>query len=67
MKEKTDINLLEKVLTNNFNRKEFFINKAIAWMLSDYSKTNSGWVKLFIVDNKDKLSSLTIREASKYL
>lgn len=66
-KEKTDTDLLEKILTNNFGSSEFFINKAIGWILRDYSKTNPQWVKEFIDKNEDKMSTLSIREASKYL
>ena len=40
--------LLEKILENNLNSSEFFINKAIGWALRDYSKTNPAWVKKFI-------------------
>ncbi|WP_193435573.1 DNA alkylation repair protein, partial [Streptococcus suis] len=43
-KEKTDTELLEKILVNNLNQTEFFINKAIGWSLRDYSKTNPDWV-----------------------
>lgn len=66
-KEKTDTDLLEKILTNNFGSSEFFINKAIGWILRDYSKTNPQWVKEFIDKYEDKMSTLSIREASKYL
>lgn len=45
----------------------FFINKAIGWALRDYSKTNTDWVKNFIAKYKPGLSTLSIREASKYL
>ena len=32
-KEKTDTDLLEKVILNNLGQSEFFINKAIGWSL----------------------------------
>ena len=66
-KDKTDTVLLEKILINNLNNNEFFINKAIGWALRDYSKTNTDWVKNFIAKYKPGLSTLSIREASKYL
>ena len=66
-KEKTNTELLEKVLENNLGQAEFFINKAIGWALRDYSKTNPEWVKNFIEKNKEKMAKLSIREASKYL
>ena len=66
-KEKTDTDLLEKILVNNLNYTEFFINKAIGWALRDYSKTNPQWVKDFIEKYKNNMASLSIREASKYI
>ena len=66
-KEKTNTELLEKILKNNLEQTEFFINKAIGWALRDYSKTNSEWVKNFIEENKEKMAKLSIKEASKYL
>ncbi|MGI1826540.1 DNA alkylation repair protein [Ligilactobacillus salivarius] len=66
-KDKTDTVLLEKILINNLNSNEFFINKSIGWALRDYSKTNTDWVKNFITKHKSGLSTLSIREASKYL
>ncbi|MDO4780247.1 MAG: DNA alkylation repair protein [Bacteroides sp.] len=66
-KEKTNVNLLEKILINNLGSNEFFINKAIGWSLRDYSKTNPEWVRKFIETHKDKMSSLSIREGGKYL
>jgi hypothetical protein len=66
-KEKTNTELLEKILKNNLGQTEFFINKAIGWALRDYSKTNPEWVKNFIEKNKENMAKLSIKEASKYL
>ncbi len=66
-KEKTNTRLLETVLTNNFGSNEFFVNKAIGWALRDYSKTDPQWVRRFIETYKDKMNTLSIREASKYI
>ncbi len=66
-KEKTNTHLLEQILLNNLESEEFFINKAIGWSLRDYSKTNPDWVRDFIKKHKAKMSSLSIKEASKYL
>lgn len=66
-KEKTNTELLEKVLENNLGQAEFFINKAIGWALRDYSKTNPEWVKTFIEKNRENMAKLSIKEASKYL
>lgn len=63
----TDVELLEKILTNNFGSSEFFINKAIGWSLRDYSKSNPEWVRDFLRRHSARMSPLSIREASKYL
>lgn len=66
-KEKTNTKLLSEILENNFNSDEFFIKKAIGWALREYSKTNADWVTDFITENKQNLSSLSYREAAKYI
>ena len=66
-KEKTNVQLMEKILLHNLNQAEFFINKAIGWALRDYSKTNPTWVAGFIEKNKERMADLSIKEASKYL
>ncbi len=64
-KEKTDRNLLSEIIKMNNGSKEFFINKAIGWALREYSKTNREWVREFI--GSESLSSLSVREGSKYI
>ncbi|ESV53770.1 DNA alkylation repair enzyme [Streptococcus agalactiae LMG 14747] len=66
-KENTDTHLLSQIIIANRRSQEFFINKAIGWALRDYSKTNPLWVSDFILTYNKQLSSLSIREASKYL
>ena len=58
---------MEKILLNNLDQTEFFINKAIGWALRDYSKTNLDWVARFIEKNKERMAEPSIKEASKYL
>ena len=66
-KQKTNTELLEKIIVNNLGQTEFFINKAIGWSLRDYSKVNPVWVKDFIKRYENKMDKLSIREASKYI
>lgn len=72
-KEKSDTNLLAKIIKTNLKipctdkDEKFFIDKAIGWALREYSKTNPSWVKSFLAENKNDLSKLSTREASKYL
>lgn len=66
-KDKTDPEMLAAIIEQNLNQSEFFINKAIGWALRDYSKTDPQWVRVFIENHRDQLSSLSIKEGSKYL
>ena len=64
-KEKIDLDCLEHVIDQLLGSKEFFINKAIGWMLREHSKRDAAWVSDFI--ELKELSNLSKREASKYL
>lgn len=66
-KQATDTELLEKIIKSNLSSSEFFINKAIGWILRDYSKTDPDWVAQFIDHNREDMHPLSIREGSKYL
>ena len=67
LKDRTDTELLEQIIVNCFGSDEFFINKAIGWALRDYSKTDPAFVKEFINKYEDRMSRLSIKEASKYI
>ena len=47
--------------------KEFFIRKAIGWVLREVSKQNPGRVASFVDARVERISGVTIREAVKYL
>ena len=47
--------------------KEFFIRKAIGWVLRDTSKKRPALVRAFVDEHEDRMSGLTRREATKYL
>jgi 3-methyladenine DNA glycosylase AlkD len=64
-KEKTDTELLSHYIEELALHKDFFIRKAIGWVLREYSKTNREWVRDFV--GSHTLSGLSVREASKYL
>lgn len=69
-KEKLDTDLLTFVIdfltSSKTSSKEFFINKAIGWILREYSKTNPKWVLDFVKNNELELSNLSKREALKW-
>ncbi|WP_372944699.1 DNA alkylation repair protein [Muriicola sp.] len=46
-KEELDTEFLKKIITRLLGSREFFINKAIGWILREYSKTDPAWVKEF--------------------
>jgi len=64
-KGRTDTNTLAGIIEKNSSSKEFFINKAIGWILREYSKTDKEWVRGFL--DTHTLAPLSVREASKYL
>ncbi|HEX4839435.1 MAG TPA: DNA alkylation repair protein [Rhabdochlamydiaceae bacterium] len=66
-KEMTDEEILFKYCQKTMHEKEFFIRKAIGWVLREYSKTNPRSVKKFIAKHQSSLSPLSIREGSKYI
>ena len=66
-KEKTNPELLEKILVLNFGSSEFFINKAIGWSLRDYAKTDPEWVRDFLNRYRERMAPLSVREAEKHL
>ena len=63
-KKETDTELMAKYVHELKGSKDFFIRKAIGWLLREYSKTNPEWVESFIKDNQD-LSGLSKREGMK--
>ncbi len=58
---------LRTALEKTMQEKEFFIRKAIGWVLREYSKTNPSAITEFIKKNRNTLSNLSITQASKYL
>ncbi|SDW50798.1 DNA-7-methylguanine glycosylase [Lutibacter oricola] len=67
LKYKTDIDviLLSKAINYLLGSKEFFINKAIGWVLREYSRTNPNWVLDFV--EKTELHSLSKKEALRLI
>lgn len=67
LKYKTDLDtgLLVHAITNLLGSKEFFINKAIGWVLREYSRTNPEWVEDFVYQTE--LHSLSRKEALRII
>ncbi|MCX2678736.1 DNA alkylation repair protein [Galbibacter sp. EGI 63066] len=64
-KEKLDTEILKFTIESLLGSKEFFINKAIGWILREYGKTNPQWVQEYV--NELPLANLSKREALKIL
>jgi 3-methyladenine DNA glycosylase AlkD len=64
-KENLDTALLDYIINSLLGSKEFFINKAIGWILREYSKTNPNWVMEFA--HKTALSNLSKKEALRLI
>jgi 3-methyladenine DNA glycosylase AlkD len=45
--------------------KEFFIRKAIGWLLREQAKKDPGWVVTFLEPRRARASGLTVREAMR--
>ncbi len=66
-KDKTDHARLFRYSLAQAAEKDFFIRKAIGWALRQYAYTSPERVREFVNKNRDKLSPLTYREASRVL
>ena len=64
-KDKMDTQRLQYIIKKLLGSKEFFINKAIGWVLREYSRTNPKWVRVF-TENND-LANLSRREALRLM
>ncbi len=64
-KQELDEELLAYAIKALLNSNEFFINKAIGWVLREYSRVNPQWV--FDFAHHTKLSGLSKREALRLL
>jgi 3-methyladenine DNA glycosylase AlkD len=64
-KKETDTELMFEYICHLSGSEEFFVQKAIGWVLREYSKTNPGIVKKFISEND--LKPLSKREGLKII
>ncbi|MFJ5621952.1 DNA alkylation repair protein [Peribacillus loiseleuriae] len=64
-KEHVDEKRLYDYILRQAHSNEFFVQKAIGWVLREYAKTNASSVQLFVSQNQ--LKPLSKREALKHL
>ena len=62
-----DFELFASFASRMVGEKEFFIRKAIGWVLRDVSKKRPDLAFGFLVEHVTEVSGLTLREGSKYL
>ncbi len=62
-----DFELFAELATPMLEEKEFFIRKAIGWVLREVSKKRPALVRDFLREHGARASGLTRREATKYL
>lgn len=66
-KSETDADWLFAGCLRWAEEKDFFIRKAIGWVLREYSKTDEAAVRRFVAEHSGSLSGLSRREALKWL
>jgi 3-methyladenine DNA glycosylase AlkD len=64
-KQETDTALLAELIQAHSGSKEFFLQKAIGWVLRQYARTDAEWVRAFV--DEHALAKLSVREALKHL
>ena len=64
-KKNLDTELLSSIINSLLGSKEFFINKAIGWVLRKFSRTNPKWVMEFV--NNTELNTLSKKEALRLI
>ena len=64
-KKETNEKILIEIILKHVHSNEFFIQKAIGWVLREYAKTNPGFVRRFAEEHE--LKPLSKREALKHI
>jgi 3-methyladenine DNA glycosylase AlkD len=65
--ERGDFDLFARLAEGMLDEREFFIRKAIGWVLREVSKKRPKLVFEFLRAHRDEVSGLTLREGAKYL
>ena len=62
-----DFDLFAQLAAPMLEEREFFIRKAIGWVLREVSKERPALTSGFLQEHVDRVSGLTLREGAKYL
>ena len=65
-KKDTNFDLLFRIILQVNNTNEFFIDKAIGWVLRENAKHSESIVLDFVKNNREQLSNLSVKEALKH-
>lgn len=63
----TDTDRLFGYCSRQAGHRDFFVRKAIGWSLRHYARTDPAAVTRYVSENRDRLSPLSVREATKHL
>ncbi len=66
-KKDTDLDLLFRCIEPSLASREFFLRKAIGWVLRQYARTDPDEVRRYVRAHEGELSPLSRREAMKHL
>lgn len=66
-REETDARRLFASCEAHLDEPDFFIRKAIGWALRTYARTDPESVRSFLRDHRERVSGLTMREATKHI
>ena len=66
-REGGDFTLFARLAAAMIDDKEFFIRKAIGWVLREVSKKRPALAFGFLREHRDRVSGLTLREGARYL
>lgn len=65
-KKQTNVRLLQETILLLTDENEFFIQKAIGWILRQYAYSDPKWVRQFVKKHSGRMSNLAKREALKH-
>ena len=66
-KEGTDLDFLFSLILRTCSSSEFFINKAIGWVLRENSRRVPNEIRNFVHVNREKLAPLSIKEGLRLI
>jgi 3-methyladenine DNA glycosylase AlkD len=66
-RERVDLELLAIAIESGMHDRDFFIRKAIGWVLREISKSDPGWVAVWTAPRAGAMSGVTFREAVRRL